>query len=35
MKNDNKFSDLSISWSHTQAQMGNGFQLGFSINITL
>ena len=23
------------SWSHTQAQMGNGVQLGFSIDITL
>ena len=22
-------------WSHTQAQMGNGVQLGFSIDVTL
>ena len=24
-----------LSWSHSQAQMGNGIQLGFSIDITL
>ena len=25
----------TYSWSHTQAQMGNGVQLAFSIDITL
>ena len=24
-----------VSWSHSQAQMGNGVQLGFSIDIPL
>ena len=28
-------SYVAVSWSHTQVQMGNGAELGFSIDITL
>ena len=33
-KIDNENNCNTISWSHTQAQMRNGVQLGFSIDIT-